>query len=348
MRRMKISIQSILATILVIGFISCEEVQEKQAEMASSALAIDAYKVIPIAYNSVFSTTAELLPAEQVELMAATSGQVLNIYFKEGERVNKGARIIQLDDRDWQAQLVGIEAELDAAEADYERKMELLSIEGSSQEEIDMAFSKIQSLKSKQEQLLVNIDLANVKAPFSGQLGMRNFSKGAFLQQGAVITTLVDLDHLKVDFSLAQQHKKSLELGQTLSVLVGNDTLKAKIYAINPVIDMQSRTFDVRAILNQPAKNKIMPGSYAEVLISENFLKNALLVPTQAVVPSINDQTVYLYKNGKAQRNVIEMGDRTSDKVLVLSGIDAGDTVITSGLLLIKEGMDLEIQSLEQ
>lgn len=346
--QMNTSVQYMLSLIILLAMFSCNEDQQKEAEEAKSALSIEAYKVVPVAYNSVFSTTAEIMPAEQVELKAATSGQVLNIYFKEGERVNKGARIIQLDDRDWKAQLLGVNAELDAAEADYERKMELQSIEGSSQEEIDLAYSKIQSLKSKKEQLMVNIDLANVTAPFSGQLGMRNFSQGAFLQQGAVITTLVDLDHLKVDFTLAQQHKENIEVGQDIAVLIANDTLKARIYAVNPVIDMQSRTFNVRAMLDQPPKNKIMPGSYAEVLISENFLKNALLIPTQAVVPSINDQTVYLYKNGKAQRKVIEMGDRSADKVLVLNGIEAGDTVITSGLLLIKEGMDLEIQLLEE
>jgi membrane fusion protein (multidrug efflux system) len=345
---MKISVQHSLVLFIILSLFSCKEEDNKQAAPGKSLLAVEAYKALPQAFNSVFSTTAELLPAEQVELKAATSGQVLNIFFKEGERVKKGDKIVQLDDRDWKAQLSGIKAELDAAEADYERKMELLSIEGSSQEEIDMAFSKIQTLKSKMEQLKVNIELANITAPFSGQLGMRNFSQGAFLQQGAVITTLVDVDHLKVDFTLAQQHKKSLEIGQMLSVLVANDTLKAKIYAISPVIDTQSRTFGVRAILDQPDKNTIMPGSYAEVLISENFIQDALLIPTQAVVPSINDQTVYLYKNGKAQRNVIEMGDRTSDKVLVLKGIEAGDTVITSGLLMIKEGMDLQIQSLEQ
>ena len=345
---MKISFHHSLALLIILSLFSCKGEENKQVTPAKSALAVEVYVALPQAFNSVFSTTAELLPAEQVELKAATSGQVLNIFFKEGESVLKGDKIVQLDDRDWKAQLLGVKAELDAAEADYERKIELLSIEGSSQEEIDMAYSKIQTLKATMEQLKVNIQLANITAPFSGQLGMRNFSQGAFLQQGAVITTLVDLDHIKVDFKLAQQHKKNVQLGQEVSVLVANDSLKAEIYAINPVIDMQSRTFDVRAILDQPVKKKIMPGSYAEVLISENFLKDAILIPTQAVVPSINEQTVYLYKNGKAQRKVIEMGDRTSDKVLVLKGVEAGDTLITTGLLMIKEGMDLQIQSLEQ
>jgi membrane fusion protein (multidrug efflux system) len=345
---MKKSIKSIIAFGFLLSFFSCGEESNKQTEDVKNILQVESFKVVPQAFNSVYSTTAELMAEEQVELKAPMSGQVLNIYFKEGDKVSKGDKIVQLDDRDWKAQLIGVSASLDAAEADYQRKQELLAIQGSSQEEIDYAYSSIQNLKSKREQLQLNIDLANVKAPFSGQLGMRNFSVGAFLQQGASITTLVKLDHLKVDFTLAQEHKNLIEIGNMLSVIVGKDTLKAKIYAINPLIDINSRTFSVRALLEQKTANWIIPGSYAEVLISENFIKDAILIPTQAVVPSINDQTVYLYKNGKAQRNVIQMGDRTADKVLVLDGISAGDTIVTTGLLQIKEGMDLELQSVEQ
>ncbi len=109
-------------------------------------------------------------------------------------------------------------------------------------------------------------------------------------------------------------------MGKTIHVLVGKDTLKADIYAISPMINAESRTINVRARLPQSAKKDLLPGTYAEVLVSTKFIDNALLVPTQAVVPEIKDQTVYLYKGGKAIRKTVELGTRTADKVHVITG----------------------------
>ncbi len=339
--------QSIFVIGLVLAITSCGNDEAEKSGGLANALQVEAYKVIPQPFNNELITTANLIAEEQVELMAPMAGQVLAIYFKEGERVTKGQTLVRLDDRSWKAQLVGVKAELEAAQKDYTRKKELLAVEGSSQEEVDNAFSKVEILKSQQQQLQVNIDLANVSAPFSGQLGMRDFSEGAFLKQGDIITTLSANNQLKVDFTIAQMHTKSIEINKPVLVLIANDTIEANVYAINPIIDAQTRTLNVRALLNQKADKKIKPGTFAEVLIATGMLENAILIPTQAVIPSINEQTVYVSKNGKAVRKVIQMGNRNADNVHVLEGLSVGDTVITTGLLHIKEGMDLKIQSIK-
>jgi membrane fusion protein (multidrug efflux system) len=326
---------------------SCGNKTNSDKPGGAGTLQVEAYKVIPKPFNNDVVATAELLASEQVDLMAPISGQVLEIYFKEGEHINKGEAIIRLDDRNWKAQTIGVKAELDAVQKDYDRKKALLAIEGSSQEEVDRTFSTVETLKSQLQQLQVNIDLANVTAPFSGQLGMRNFSQGAFLKAGEIITTLTGINQLKVDFTLAQENQKNIEIGKEILVLIERDTLKAKIYAINPIIDAKSRTINVRALLLQNADKIIMPGTFAEVLVTTNFVNDALLIPTQAVVPEINEQTVYLYKSGKAVRKTIQMGNRTAENVQVLNGIAAGDTVVTSGLLQIKNGMDLQIKTIK-
>lgn len=344
---MKKIIKIVFAITLTLTIVSCGS-DEKQAQGGgANALAVEAYKVVAQPFNNELITTANLMAEEQVELMAPMAGQVLAIYFKEGENVKKGQTLVRLDDRNWKAQLTGVKAELDAAQKDYERKKQLLTVEGSSQEEVDNAFSKMELLKSQQQQLQVNIDLANVSAPFSGQLGMRNFSEGAFLKQGDLITTLSSNNQLKVDFTIAQNYAKSIALNKPVAVLIGNDTLSANIYAISPLINKETRTLNVRALLHQKEVNKIKPGTFAEVLIATNMVDDAILIPTQAVVPSINEQTVYIVKNGKAVRKVIQMGNRDADNVLVLEGLSVGDTVITTGLLQIKEGMDLNIQSIK-
>ena len=344
---MKKTTHFIFAITLIIAITSCNTNEVSTQASVASALQVEAYKVMPQPFTNELVTTAHLMAEEQVELMAPMAGQVLAIYFKEGEKVTKGQKLIRLDDRSWKAQLVGVNAELDATQKDYDRKKELLFVEGSSQEEVDNAQSQIEILKSQVQQLQINISLANVAAPFSGQLGMRDFSEGAFLKQGDLITTLSANKQLKVGFNLAQTHAKSIEIGKTVLVLVGEDTLEAKIYAVNPVVDLQTRTINVRALLKQKTNRTIMPGAFAEVLITTNLINDALLIPTQAVVPSISEQTVYVYKNGKAVRKVVVIGNRTADKVHIVSGISAGDTVLTTGLLAVKDGMDLKIQSIK-
>lgn len=320
--------------------------KENTPPSAGTALAVEGYVVKPQAYSEHLTVTGELRAKEQVELMSSSAGQVLDIYFKEGEQVKQGQPILRMDDRQWRAQLTGLKTEIDVAEKNYERKKSLLDIEGSTKQEVDEVFSTIETRKSQLQQLQLNIDLANIKAPFSGVIGMRNISKGAYLKAGDVITTLTQLNELKVDFELPQEHLSSIKVGNTVQVLINSDTVEAKVYAINPTIDRTSRTIQVRAIFEQKS-SRIMPGTFAEVVIKTNMESDALLVPTQAIVPQINDQTIYLYKNGKVQRRIVETGIRTADKVRILSGVSAGDTVITSGLLMVKEGMSISFQAIQ-
>lgn len=334
-----------LVYLVIIAFLmGCGDGESNSKEGVKSNMQVEGFKVIAESFNDEVVTTAEILANEQVELKAPIAGQVLEVYFKEGQKINKGDVLIRIDDRSWKAELIGVKSALETAQKEYDRKKQLLAVEGSSQEEIDNSFSALQLLKSKVEQLQVNIDLANVSAPFSGMLGMRNFSQGAFLQQGVTITTLTETNQLKVDFTLAQQHSNSIEIGKTILVLIEKDTLEAVIYAINPVINTNSRTINVRATLSQPKQKTIIPGTYAEVLVTTNDVEDALLIPTQAVVPSINEQTVYVAKNGKAVKKVVLVGNRTKDRIHVLEGISAGDTVITTGLLQVKDGMGVSVK----
>jgi membrane fusion protein, multidrug efflux system len=331
-----------IVCIILIVLSSCSAGNDKGDTNANiKPLKVEGYKVVEEPFSNEVTTTANLMASEQVEIKAPIAGQVLAIYFKEGSSVREGQAIVRLDDRSWKAALIGIKAQLANAQKDYLRKKELLSIDGISQEEVDKVFTNVESLKSEMNQLEVNIGLANVTAPFSGKLGMRDFSIGAFLNQGDAITTLAATNELKVDFSLAQNLETSIKVGDMVQIKVGNDTLKAKVYAISPTINTNTRTLNVRAMLSQPSKNKILPGTYAQVIISSQKLSNALLVPTQSIVPSISEQTLYVSQNGKAKRITVTLGNRTADKVHVISGINEGDTVLTTGLLQMKDGMDL-------
>jgi membrane fusion protein (multidrug efflux system) len=341
---MKKVTHSIIGFSLLLSVLSCQDEKADQSGTETKTLTVETYAAIAQPFNSQLITTANLMAEEQVDVMAPITGQVLNIYFKEGQKITKGQTIVRLDDRSWKAELLGVNAEFATSEKEYNRKKELLDIGGSSQEEIDMAYAKMQSLQSKQQQLQVNINLANVVAPFTGQLGMRNFSEGAFLQQGALITSLTANAQLKVDFSVAQVYKKSIEVNKKVIVLVDNDSLEATIYAVSPSVNQETRMISARAMLDAGKNQTILPGTYAEVILPINAINDALLVPTQAVVPSITEQTVYVYNNGKAERRVVTLGNRTADKVHVLTGIKSGDIILTTGLLAVKDGMSISIK----
>lgn len=348
MLRLFKSVQGKLMFFLLSLFvISCSSTTEQKNPVSQANLSVEAFQVLSKPFSEEISTTASLLPYEQVTLMAPMSGQVMGIYFKEGSNVKKGERIIHIYDRNWQAQVVGLKAQLESSQKDLARKKALLDIGGSTQEEIDLVVATTETLKSQVQQLQLNIELANVRAPFSGVLGMRDFSEGAFLKEGQAITTITDLSQLKVDFSLPQEYLSSVKLNANVKLLIQKDTINAKIYAIDPVVNSESRTIHVRALLKQNSNKKIMPGAFAEVLVATNFVGDALLVPTQAVVPEINDQTVYVYKNGKAVRKTVILGSRTADMVRIIKGISSGDTVITTGLLQVKEGMGVDLQSVK-
>lgn len=326
--------------------LSCKSNEDKKEQSTVPSFSVEGFIVKAQSFNSEVTTTANLLANEQVELKAPISAQVLTISFKEGQNIQKGSPIIRMDDRIWKAQLKALKAELEIANKTLERRKSLLEIEGSSQEEVDEITSKIESITAQIQQLQLNIELANVTAPFAGKLGMRNFSEGAYLKEGETITQLTAINPLKIDFYLAQDHIQSLEIGKEILLLVEEDTFSAKIYAVNPIVNQESRTINVRALLSQSSQHIILPGTYAEVLITTNFIENALLVPTQAIVPEINDQTIFIYKNGKAQRKTVQLGNRTADKVHITGGISDGDTIITTGLLRVKEGMNVQLQSL--
>lgn len=336
-----------LFTTLVVS--SCgESTDDTKSTAPRQALSVQAVVVNGVPFDNDIIATANILPNEQVDLKAPSAGTVLSIFFKEGEKVKKGDLIVKLDDREWKAQLIGLSAEFKTAEQDLKRKQSLLEIEGSSQEQVDQAQVAIDKLKSQIQQLQVKVNLANIRAPFSGKMGMRNFSLGAYLKEGDLLTTLTEVSTLKVDFALPEEYIHSVKVGKTIRVIVSRDTLKADVYAIGPMINSSSRTINVRATLLQPKDKDILPGSFGEVLISTNFIESAILVPSQAIVPEINDQTVFLYKGGKAKRVKVQLGTRTSDMTHVISGVQNGDTVLTTGLLQIKDGADVSLKSVKK
>lgn len=333
---------------LSLFLISCEKSEGGEKEntpAASAALPVEYMIARPTHFSSQVTSTAEVLPFESVTLRAPVQGTVLSIQFEEGSHIREGQVLVRLDDRAWKAQLEGLKAELLSTKKELDRNKRLLEVEGASQQAVDQGVADIASTQAEIEQLQVNIQLANVRAPFSGKVGMRNFSLGSYLNQGEEITTLAQVDKLKVNFNLPERYRPDIKEGDQVNVIIAEDTIQASIYAIDPMIDPQTRTVQARGVMEAADEKYIMPGAFAEVILPTKVSENAILLPTQAIVPEIEAQTVYVAKGNKAIRKEVTLGSRNNEQVHILQGVQPGDTVITTGLLQVKNGTPVQLKS---
>lgn len=329
---------------------ACDQ-QEKSLSQNQSdrTLAVDGHLVQTRALENTVSSTANLLPYEQVEIRAPIAGNVLGIYFEEGQEVQKGELLISIDDRQLRARKEGLEARLISAKKELARRKELLDIEGSSQEEVDQARATVSNLSAQIRELQVQINLANVNAPFSGEVGMRNFSLGSYLPQGQPITQLVQTQRLKVDFSLPAQYLSYIEEGQPVKVMSDDaqDTAQANIYAIDPLISAGSRSIQIRAVLENDSL-QFVAGNFAEVEVSIELDEEAVVIPAEAVVPDLDAHVVYKVEEGLARRQSVSLGVRTDDHIQIEQGLAEGDTILLTGLMQVSDSTAVQIRELKE
>lgn len=297
-------------------------------------------------YTITIRATGELLPFEEVELRTPLAGNVLSIHFSEGQYVRQNDLIVKIDSRTWKAQRRGLQAQLVSAENELKRKEQLLEIEGTSREELEQAETRVSSLKAQIEELSVRIDLAQVRAPFSGQVGMRDFSIGAYLSQGDRITHLADNRRLRVSFTIPARYAPLAKVGLMVNVVSSaSDTIQAEVYAVDPVIDRDNRSLNVRAAFDN---QNFVPGDFAQVIFEVEQNENALLVPAEAVIAELNAQIVYVAREGKAHRQTVEIGTRTPGRVHIINGLAEGDTVLITGLMEMRDGSNINVSQLNQ
>lgn len=294
-------------------------------------------------------STGQLLSYEDVEIRTPVAGNVQQIYFQEGQYVQEGTLLVEIDSRTWEAQKKGLEAQLLSAGNELARREKLLELEGISQESVDQSRAQVSDLEARIDELAVRIDLAHIRAPFSGRLGMRDFSPGAFLSQGERITQLVQTQRLRVDFQLPARYAALAKEGMEVKLVASGtkDSISARIYAVSPMINASTRSITLRGEIANP-NGDLIPGDFVQVFSEVEESGKILLIPAEAIISELNAQVVYVAKNGVAQRTVVEIGNSTSGRVSILSGLEPGDTVLLTGLMGVRHGSAIEVTSLNQ
>lgn len=282
---------------------------------------------------------------EQVDIHPEVAGRVTGIFFKEGTQVRKGQLLLRLNDADLRAQIAKLQAQRGLQTTTQERQKELLRIGGISQQEYDATVTNIRSIDADLATTRATLAKMQILAPFDGIIGLRNISPGAIISPETIVATLQQISPLKMDFTLPDQYRNKIRLGQDVRFSVdGNlDTMSGKISAIEPGADANTHTIRARAIVPN-ANAKLLPGSFAHVVIPFGTAEATLLIPSQSIIPTTRDKKVALLKDGKAVLTTVRTGDRTEDQVEILDGLSIGDTILTTGLMQVKNGMQVKVR----
>ena len=299
----------------------------------------------PQAFADNLALSGSIEANESVDIRSEVSGIAESINFDEGASVSKGQILFKVNDIELRAQLGKTRTAQTLASENERRAKLLLQKEAISQEEYDIASADFKSAQSESQ--LINAQLAKttIRAPFSGKIGLRSISKGTYVTPETVVAKLVNTTQVKITFSIPEKYATQMKVGNSISFTVAGSKEKytAKIYAIEPEVEIATRTLRLRAIAEN-SQGKLLPGTFANVELPLDKINDALLVPSEALIPIQNGKKVFVSENGKAKEIVVETGARTEKDVRVISGLKAGDTVLTSGVMSLKNGAPVKVK----
>lgn len=310
-----------------------------------NSIAVKGFIVEPTVLSEAIQLAGSLSANKEVEIKNEISGRIIKIYFDEGASVTKGDLLVKIYDEDLLAQLKLLEVEERLLKLKESRQSDLLTIQGISQQEYDEALSALQLVQAKIELLKLQIAKTEIRAPFSGKIGLELVSEGAILAMNTSIVTLQEIDPLRLEFFVPERYKNMIRENQKVQFEVQSAAKlsEAIIYAIEPKIDPSTRSVLVRARLRN-SEFKFSPGAFASVKVPLIDVEAALMIPSQAIIPELKGYKLFIQKNGKASPRKIDIGVRNDSTVQVISGLNPGDTVITNGIMQLRPEMPVKVK----
>ncbi len=306
---------------------------------------VQVHVVTPRPMAVTVAATGTLLAQESVELVAELSRRLVRVHAKEGQEVKKGALLYELDASDLRAELAVVDVDAAQARREVERQTALLQERITTAAEQELAQSKLAALLARRNTVAVTLSKTQLRAPFAGTLGLRRVSEGAWLSPTTVITTLEDLSHLKVDFTLPERYSPELKVGETFKVHVAGQArvFEGKVVAIESRVVAASRSIVVRGVLSEAPG--LRPGNFAKIELPLS-LDDALTVPAIAVTSSVEGRSVYVVdEQGVVHVVKVDVGQRDEQVVEITSGLEPGMRVVTTNLLRMREGAKVQVVS---
>jgi membrane fusion protein (multidrug efflux system) len=354
-------IKHIIYTVLILGFGSLIVYRVIKNKKASSGAAmgkkggpggdqrpvtVNGIVVIPTSFSNALTVTGSIDANEEVRIISEVSGIVKAIYFSEGTNVSRGRALVKIDDSELRAQLAQARTRQNLAAENERRARLLLQKEAISREEYDIASADFRTTRAQTQLIHAQIAKTVINAPFSGRIGLRNVSVGEYVTPTMPISNLVSINPVKITFSVPEKYSGQVTEGTTISFTVSGSTqvYTATVYAIEPRIEAATRTLQLRARADN-SSGRLIPGSFASISLPLSVIENAILVPTEAIVPVQEGKKVFVTDSGKAKEVMVETSTRTTNEILITSGLKAGDTVLTTGVMSLKDGSKVKVKT---
>jgi len=325
------------------------ETPSGQGQRQRGPLSVEAFIATVTSISEDIEVPGSLLPLEETPIRSEISGRIIQLNVPEGSVVPKGFLLVKLFDQDQQAQLRKLKIQLQIAIKTVQRQKELLAINGISQQDYDLSALNVDNLKADIQSTEIAISRTEIKAPYEGEIGLKNISTGSYLSPADIITTLRDVRQLKLEFSVPEKYAKNIDKGSQVRFRVDGGQIDhhAIVIATEGNVEQTTRTLKVRALVSQKSA-ELVPGIFARVHLELGKNDKAILVPTQAIIPQARNKRVILFHKDSAAFQIVETGIRDSTYVQILQGIKAGDTIITTGLMAIRPGSKVTISSVNQ
>jgi membrane fusion protein (multidrug efflux system) len=305
---------------------------------AQQRLNATGYVIAPTKLSDPINSTGTLKPDEEVDLSFETSGKIVGINFTEGTRVKKGDLLAKINDKPLQAQLEKLEAQQKMAEAKEFRQRSLLGKDAISQESYDQVQTDLQTIQADINLIKARISETELRAPFDGIIGLRSLSEGSYATSSTRIAKLIKISPLKIEFSISEKYASEIKIGFPITFTIDGtpQVFKASVYAVDPKINIETRTITVRALY--PNRNEeIKSGRYAGVSLQMSEVDNAIVIPSEALIPEMEGE--------KAQSLRVTTGLRTASQIQIIEGLQYGDTLITSGIMQLRQDLPVVLDT---
>jgi membrane fusion protein (multidrug efflux system) len=339
----------ILAAVLIV-FATLKIIKNKQKSQsalpvaATQVIAADVYIARDTAVNYEVNSVGSLLANESVQIQSEVSQRLVSIHFREGSSVVKGALLFKLDDATLRADLNKLQIQEELAVQNESRDRVLLEKGGISQQIYDETLNRLKTLRAEIARIQVDIDKTEIRAPFSGRIGLRNVSEGAYIRPSDILTSLDDVSRIKLDFTVPERYAGSIIKGQTVTFTLSGspDLFSASIDAIEPSVDASTRNLKIRALTDN-REGMLIPGLSAKVFLDFPEATASVFIPTQCLIPVLKGYQVYLCREGIVKSVQVKTGIRNRESVQILEGLTPGDTLIMTNLLRLKPGVRVDI-----
>ena len=340
------SVKFITRIILILILTSCSKKGDSKDKLViPPPIVVDWIIAEPVELAEKITVSGTIKPAEETVLLSEISGRVIKINLPEGKTVKKGTLLVKFFDDDLQAQLQKAKAQLQLTKQTFGRQSELIKINGISQSDLDLTVLQMNTIKGDIDVLTAQIRKTEIIAPYDGVLGLRNISLGAVVSPSLPLATIREVQTLKIDFSVPEKYSQEIKVGSIIKFVVNDDDqeFNAKIIATEQGIDASTRNLKARAQIIS-SNSKLTPGAFASIHLRIKNTKNAIIVPSQSIIPQGNNKSLIICSQGKAKIVKVKTGLRQTNGIEITEGIAMNDTVITTGVMFIKPDAVLKLK----